>query len=76
MCWELVTINKDKLNGVGAAIYQKPTTNECYEKRKRNRPPMCKNNDDANAAWYDYFHNMNKNSVNLKVNNEKPINLQ
>ncbi|KAH0942466.1 hypothetical protein HID58_002103 [Brassica napus] len=52
MCWELVTINKDKLNGVGAAIYQKPTTNECYEKRKRNRPPMCKNNDDANAAWY------------------------
>ncbi|CDY26534.1 BnaC01g23650D [Brassica napus] len=52
MCWELVTINKDKLNGIGAAIYQKPTTNECYEKRKRNRPPMCKNNDDANAAWY------------------------
>lgn len=53
MCWELVTINKDKLNGVGAAIYQKPTTNECYEKRKHNRPPMCKNKDDANAAWYD-----------------------
>ncbi|KAG2239287.1 hypothetical protein Bca52824_090147 [Brassica carinata] len=52
MCWELVTINKDKLNGIGAAIYQKPTTNECYEKRKRNRPPMCKSNDDANAAWY------------------------
>ncbi|CAH2064422.1 unnamed protein product, partial [Thlaspi arvense] len=52
MCWELVTINKDKLNGVGAAIYQKPATNECYEKRKRNRPPMCKNNDDSNAAWY------------------------
>ncbi|XP_010426649.1 PREDICTED: probable methyltransferase PMT27 [Camelina sativa] len=52
LCWELVTINKDKLNGVGAAIYQKPATNECYEKRKHNKPPMCKNNDDANAAWY------------------------
>ncbi|ESQ45410.1 hypothetical protein EUTSA_v10010109mg [Eutrema salsugineum] len=52
MCWELVTINKDKLNGIGAAIYQKPATNECYEKRKQNKPPMCKNNDDANAAWY------------------------
>ncbi|CAN8254760.1 unnamed protein product [Cochlearia groenlandica] len=52
LCWELVTINKDKLNGVGAAIYQKPITNECYEKRKQNKPPMCKNNDDANAAWY------------------------
>ncbi|CAN6897209.1 unnamed protein product [Brassica oleracea] len=52
MCWELVTINKDKLNGIGAAIYQKPTTNECYEKRKHKKPPMCKNNDDSNAAWY------------------------
>ncbi|EOA23452.1 hypothetical protein CARUB_v10016641mg [Capsella rubella] len=52
LCWELVTINKDKLNGVGAAIYQKPATNECYEKRKHNKPPMCKTNDDANAAWY------------------------
>ncbi|XP_010503787.1 PREDICTED: probable methyltransferase PMT27 [Camelina sativa] len=52
LCWELVTINKDKLNGVGAAIYQKPATNECYEKRKHNKPPMCKSNDDANAAWY------------------------
>ncbi|CAE6075832.1 unnamed protein product [Arabidopsis arenosa] len=52
LCWELVTINKDKLNGVGAAIYQKPVTNECYEKRKHNKPPLCKNNDDANAAWY------------------------
>ncbi|CAA7019361.1 unnamed protein product [Microthlaspi erraticum] len=52
MCWELVTINRDKLNGVGAAIYQKPITNECYEKRRLNRPPMCKDKDDANAAWY------------------------
>ncbi|KAJ0253633.1 methyltransferase PMT27 [Hirschfeldia incana] len=52
MCWELVTINKDKLNGIGAAIYQKPTNNECYEKRKHKKPPMCKNNDDSNAAWY------------------------
>ncbi|ANM63861.1 S-adenosyl-L-methionine-dependent methyltransferases superfamily protein [Arabidopsis thaliana] len=52
LCWELVTINKDKLNGIGAAIYQKPATNECYEKRKHNKPPLCKNNDDANAAWY------------------------
>ncbi|KAF8090391.1 hypothetical protein N665_0478s0049 [Sinapis alba] len=52
MCWELVTINKDKLNGIGAAIYQKPVTNECYEKRKHKKPPMCKNNDDSNAAWY------------------------
>ncbi|PON99531.1 putative methyltransferase PMT [Trema orientale] len=52
MCWELVTIKKDKLNSIGAAIYRKPTSNECYEKRKQKRPPMCKDDDDANAAWY------------------------
>eukprot|EP00262_Sarcandra_glabra_P014217 TRINITY_DN40_c2_g1_i1.p1 TRINITY_DN40_c2_g1~~TRINITY_DN40_c2_g1_i1.p1 ORF type:complete len:929 (+),score=217.13 TRINITY_DN40_c2_g1_i1:146-2932(+) len=52
MCWDLVTIKKDRLNSVGAAIYRKPTSNECYENRKRNNPPMCKEEDDPNAAWY------------------------
>lgn len=51
MCWELVTIKKDKLNSIGAAVYRKPTTNECYDARKQNQPPMCKNDDDPNAAW-------------------------
>uniref|UniRef100_A0ACD5UI78 Uncharacterized protein n=1 Tax=Avena sativa TaxID=4498 RepID=A0ACD5UI78_AVESA len=52
MCWELVTIKKDRLNGVGAAFYRKPTSNECYETRRRHQPPMCSDDDDANAAWY------------------------
>ncbi|KAL3614663.1 hypothetical protein CASFOL_041420 [Castilleja foliolosa] len=52
MCWELVTIKKDTLNSIGAAIYQKPDSNDCYEQRKQNRPPMCKSDDDPNAAWY------------------------
>ncbi|KAK9129744.1 hypothetical protein Sjap_010231 [Stephania japonica] len=52
MCWDLVTIRKDKLNGIGAAIYRKPVSNECYQQRRRNSPPMCKDGDDANAAWY------------------------
>lgn len=51
MCWELVTINHDNLNGVGAAIYRKPLDNECYEKRSKNEPPMCSESDDSNAAW-------------------------
>ncbi|KAM0877524.1 hypothetical protein ACQ4PT_035418 [Festuca glaucescens] len=52
MCWELVTIKKDRLNGVGAAFYRKPTSNKCYESRRRQQPPMCSEDDDANAAWY------------------------
>ncbi|KAG2323439.1 hypothetical protein Bca52824_016652 [Brassica carinata] len=50
MCWKLVIIKKDKLNEVGAAIYQKPTTNDCYNKRPQNDPPPCKDSDDQNAA--------------------------
>ncbi|XP_062230179.1 probable methyltransferase PMT24 [Phragmites australis] len=52
MCWELVSIKKDRLNGVGVAFYRKPTSNECYETRRRQQPPMCSDDDDADAAWY------------------------
>lgn len=51
MCWDLFTIKKDKLNSVGAAIYRKPISNECYDNRKHHSPPMCKEDDDPNAAW-------------------------
>ncbi|KAF8050866.1 hypothetical protein N665_1860s0006 [Sinapis alba] len=51
MCWKLMTIKKDELNEVGAAIYQKPMTNECYNKRSQDEPPLCKDSDDQNAAW-------------------------
>ncbi|XP_028781571.1 probable methyltransferase PMT25 [Neltuma alba] len=51
MCWDLVVIGRDKLNGVAAAIYRKPTSNECYNSRAKNEPPLCSELDDANAAW-------------------------
>ncbi|KAB1220902.1 putative methyltransferase PMT25 [Morella rubra] len=51
MCWDLVVIGNDKLDGVRAAIYRKPTSNECYDKRPQNEPPLCKESDDPNAAW-------------------------
>ncbi|XP_027342061.1 probable methyltransferase PMT26 [Abrus precatorius] len=51
MCWEVVSISKDKLNGVGIAVYKKPTSNDCYEKHSKNQPPICQDSDDPNAAW-------------------------
>ncbi|CAA0819523.1 Probable methyltransferase PMT26 [Striga hermonthica] len=51
LCWEVVSITKDRINGVGIALYRKPTTNECYEQRSKSEPPLCKDTDDANAAW-------------------------
>lgn len=55
MCWELVTVKNDKLNQVGAAIFKKPNSNECYEKRPTNEPPLCEESDDPDAVWY-YFY--------------------
>lgn len=52
MCWKLVNkTSKDKIDGVAVAVYQKPTSNECYEQRSQQEPPLCKQSDDPNAAW-------------------------
>ncbi|KAK1668787.1 hypothetical protein QYE76_056946 [Lolium multiflorum] len=51
MCWKMVKKTKDTLNQVGMAIYQKPMDNNCYEKRPEDSPPLCKETDDADAAW-------------------------
>lgn len=55
MCWEVISITKDRVNGVGIAVYRKPTSNECYEQRSKSDPPLCQDSDDPNAAWYDFF---------------------
>ncbi|XP_076886283.1 uncharacterized protein LOC143536097 [Bidens hawaiensis] len=52
LCWELVTIKKDKPNAMGVAIYHKPDTNACYEVVKPHQPPICKPDDDPNFSWY------------------------
>ncbi|XP_021772556.1 probable methyltransferase PMT26 [Chenopodium quinoa] len=51
LCWKLIKKEKDTVNGVGIAIYQKPFSNECYEQRSQNEPPLCEQSDDRNAAW-------------------------
>ncbi|KAF5813548.1 putative S-adenosyl-L-methionine-dependent methyltransferase [Helianthus annuus] len=51
MCWEVQAVGKDKVNKVGVAVYRKPMSNECYEGRQQNEPPMCNESDDPNAAW-------------------------
>ncbi|KAJ6419335.1 hypothetical protein OIU84_029445 [Salix udensis] len=51
MCWELVSITKDTINGVGVATYRKPSSNDCYERRSKQEPPLCEASDDPNGAW-------------------------
>ncbi|XP_077249786.1 putative methyltransferase PMT26 [Tasmannia lanceolata] len=51
MCWEMVKVTKDRVNEVGVAIFKKPSSNICYKKRLENKPPLCPETDDPNAAW-------------------------
>lgn len=55
ICWKVISIYKDKLNKVGVAVFQKTSSNECYEQRSEKEPPLCKDSDDPNASWYDLF---------------------
>lgn len=52
ICWNLLSKKNDEINEVGVAIYQKPTSNTCYESRRKNEPPLCEEEADPNAAWY------------------------
>lgn len=52
MCWKMVSRTKDKVNGVGLAIFQKPSDNSCYETRMATDPPLCEDTDDRDASWY------------------------
>lgn len=55
MCWKMVSKSKDKVNGVGLAIFKKPTDNSCYKKRMEADPPLCEDTDDPDASWYMLF---------------------
>ncbi|XP_021760919.1 probable methyltransferase PMT24 [Chenopodium quinoa] len=52
MCWELVKVGKDGVNRKSAAIFRKTSSNDCYEERPTNDPPLCDDSDDPNDAWY------------------------
>ncbi|KAK9010589.1 hypothetical protein V6N11_043470 [Hibiscus sabdariffa] len=52
MCWELVNkTSKDEVNRVAVAAFRKPTSNDCYEQRTKQEPPLCPESDDPNVAW-------------------------
>ncbi|KAL2894053.1 putative methyltransferase PMT26 [Bienertia sinuspersici] len=52
LCWELVKVGKDGVNRKSAAIFRKTMSNDCYEGRQQNNPPLCEESDDPDKAWY------------------------
>ncbi|CAI5463173.1 unnamed protein product [Closterium sp. Yama58-4] len=53
MCWKRVGKKISHGFGIGVAVWQKLTGNDCYAARPAGAlPPMCPLQDNADAAWY------------------------
>ncbi|KAL6572713.1 hypothetical protein OROMI_013671 [Orobanche minor] len=52
ICWNILADKTDEISDIGVKIYQKPETNNIYELRRRKGPPLCKENENPDAAWY------------------------
>ncbi|XP_022768976.1 probable methyltransferase PMT28 [Durio zibethinus] len=52
ICWNILAHKTDDVSEVGVKIYQKPESNDIYELRRRKNPPLCKEHENPDAAWY------------------------
>ncbi|XP_042493813.1 probable methyltransferase PMT28 isoform X2 [Macadamia integrifolia] len=52
ICWNILVHKVDEISELGVKIYQKPESNVIYELRRKKSPPICKENENADAAWY------------------------
>ncbi|KAL8216099.1 hypothetical protein R6Q57_022936 [Mikania cordata] len=50
--WNILVHKTDDVSDIGVRIYQKPESNEIYSLRRKKVPPMCKDNENPDAAWY------------------------
>ncbi|KAK9748406.1 hypothetical protein RND81_02G054900 [Saponaria officinalis] len=52
ICWNPLTDKTDESTEVRVKIYQKPESNTIFELRGKKNPPLCKENENPDAAWY------------------------
>lgn len=51
ICWNILAHKTDEISDIGVKIYQKPASNDIYELRRKKDPPLCKENENPDAAW-------------------------
>lgn len=50
--WNILAHKTDDVSDIGVRIYQKPESNDIYALRRKKVPPLCKDNENPDAAWY------------------------
>ncbi|KAI4321592.1 hypothetical protein MLD38_034957 [Melastoma candidum] len=51
ICWNILAHKTDEDSEVGVKVYQKPESNDIYGLRRRRNPPLCKEEENQDAAW-------------------------
>ncbi|XP_042512167.1 probable methyltransferase PMT28 [Macadamia integrifolia] len=52
ICWNILAYKTHEISEMGVKIYQKPELNDIYALRRKKSPPMCKDDENPDAAWY------------------------
>ncbi|XP_043713004.1 probable methyltransferase PMT28 isoform X2 [Telopea speciosissima] len=52
ICWNILAHKMDEISELGVKIYQKPESNDIYQLRRKKSPPICQENENADAAWF------------------------
>eukprot|EP00268_Persea_americana_P043292 TRINITY_DN4348_c1_g2_i3.p1 TRINITY_DN4348_c1_g2~~TRINITY_DN4348_c1_g2_i3.p1 ORF type:complete len:718 (+),score=178.65 TRINITY_DN4348_c1_g2_i3:1273-3426(+) len=52
ICWNILAHRTDDVSEVSVKIYQKPSSNDIYELRRKKNPPLCKEDENPDAVWY------------------------
>ncbi|KAG5543207.1 hypothetical protein RHGRI_016082 [Rhododendron griersonianum] len=53
ICWNILAHKAVEISDVGVKIYQKPVSNDIFELRRKKNPPLCKEDENPNSAWYN-----------------------
>ncbi|KAF3791658.1 putative methyltransferase [Nymphaea thermarum] len=54
ICWNILAHKTDELSEMGVKIYQKPSSNDIYELRRKDIP-LCDEEENPDAAWENFF---------------------
>ncbi|KAG9446434.1 hypothetical protein H6P81_012562 [Aristolochia fimbriata] len=52
ICWTILAHRTDEISELGVKIYQKPSSTDVYELRRKKSPPLCKEDEGPKSTWY------------------------
>lgn len=68
ICWNILAHKTDDVSEVGVKIYQKPESNDIYELRRKRYPPLCKEDENPDAAWLVFIKLALESLIDLEYN--------